>query len=65
MLFKELYKFNEEQINKNGFIPLIMKKIQEIIKMKYLKGEMDGFDEIKNKNNKQPDDVTLIKIYKN
>jgi hypothetical protein len=42
-----------------------MKKIQEIIKMKYLKGEMDGFDEIKNKNNKQPDDVTLIKIYKN
>ena len=59
------YKFNEEQINKNGFIPLIMKKIQEIIKMKYLKGEMDGFDEIKNKNNKQPDDVTLIKIYKN
>ena len=36
------YKFNEDQIGKNGLIPIIMKKIQEILKMKYSNGEIEG-----------------------
>ena len=51
------YKFNEDQISKNGLIPIIMKKIQEILKMKYSNNEIEGYDNLDESNHSHKSDI--------